>query len=436
MNNHRIEHLIAIIDDCINRQVNQIIHHLSFQRLESAWRGLYMLIEAASNSQYIIIRFLNETYHELNKDLSQAVEFDQSQLFKKVYTAEFDHPGGQPFGLIIGNYYFSHKPQAGANDSVDMLNQISKIAAASFAPFIAGVNPNLFGLDSFTEIKIPFQLDDVFRLTEYRRWKQLRKEEDIRYLGLVLPSILMRVPYNSNGVKLQNRFFKEEIVTHSDYLWGNASFAYGCVVIRSFIETGWFSDIRGYNPSVNQGGAAMLIRDYFNTDQYGFMPKVSVEYAFTDRQEKILNDAGLLALRDHRMIEKAVFYSSQSLHEPSHNSTKAGEVNAMISSMLHYVLCVSRFVHYIKIIMRDKVGKFVQREECERYLLNWLKKYCAANRGILSESKARYPLSDANVTLQEQRNIPGQYYCTIHIKPHYQLDNAQSYLKLVTHVGN
>ena len=244
----------------------------------------------------------------------------------------------------------------------------------------------------------------------------------------------MRQPYNSDGVKMRNRFFKEEVISHSDYLWGNASYAYGCVVIRSFIESGWFADIRGFNPTVNQGNAVTLEREYFHTDQFELMPKMSVEYAITDQQEKVFHDAGFIALRDHRLIEKSVFYSSQSLHQPERYSTKAGQSNARLSSMLHYVFCVSRFAHAIKIIMRDKVGKFITPEACESYLLSWIRKYYAASQSISSEAKARYPLSDANITLVERQSSPGKYFCTIHLKPHYQLDDIQSYLKLVTSV--
>ncbi len=434
MKNQTIEHLIAMINERINRQVNCILHHPDFQRLESVWRGLFMLIQTAGMSKYVVIRFLDISYRELSKDMDQAIEFDQSQLFKKVYSNEFDQPGGQPFGVLIGDYHFSHRSKMRMQNGVDLLRKIAEVCAAAFVPFVAGVDPSLFGLDSFTEFQMPFQLNDIFQQTEYQRWKNLREDEDIRYVALVLPRILMRVPYNNNGIKMTNRFFEENVTKHTDYLWGNASYAYGCVAIQSFIESGWFADIRGYNPSVGQGGSVKLERDYFYTDKAGVMPKMSVEYAITDKQEKIFHDSGFIALRDHRWIEKSVFYSSQSLHHPKRYSTTIGQANAKISSMLHYIFCVSRFAHYIKIIMRDKVGKFINPEECERYLLLWIRKYCAASQGMSEEARARYPLSDADVKVNEQRGAPGKYSCTIHLKPHYQLDDIQSYLKLVTNV--
>ncbi len=430
-----IEQLIGLIDLKINGLVNAILHHSEFQALEARWRGLQMLVEAA-DSPRVQIRVLDLSFAELNKDITNAIEFDQSQVFKKVYSAEYDQAGGQPYGLLIGDYYFSHKPVDGARDGMELLAGITQIAAAAFVPFIASLTPAFFGLDEFTEFQVPLRVDDLFTQVEHHRWRRLRKDDDARFLGLTLPRVLMRVPYNADGVKMQQRFYREKINKHSDYLWGSAAFAFGCVAIRCFKETGWFADIRGIQDGGESGGVVELARNYFTTDKFGFMPKSAVEYQFTDMQEKLLSEAGFLVIRDNRYIEKGVFSSSQSVQIPQKftRNADAANANARISTMLHYVLCVSRFAHYVKVIARDKVGSFIGAEDCERYLARWLQSYCSTTQGESSAARACYPLNDAKVEVEERPGMPGKYNCVIHLKPQYQLDVMETYLKLVTDV--
>lgn len=434
-NNIIIRKLIILIDEKINKQVNLIIHAPVFQALEASWRGIAMLMNATQNDHDIHIKLFNMSAKALAKDMEHAVDFDQSALFRKMYSEEFDQAGGQPYGLVIADYYFSHKPQKDIPDSISVLAELAKIGASAFCPIITSINASFFGIDNFSEIQVPFKISDLLQQSEYTRWKQLRDYEETRYLGFTLPKIRMRKPYNADGIKIKNRFFKEETTTHQHYLWGNACYAFAYAVIKSYKETGWFSDIRGMNQEINHGGMVDIYRDFFRTDENDLIPKIATEYAITDFQEKVFSDAGFIALRDNRVIEKGIFYSSQSLQKPRRYSTKTGTVNAKISSMLHYVLCASRFAHYIKVIMRDRVGSFLSVKECELFLDKWIHQYRAQNTDLTPEARAKYPLTHAKIKVHELPGLPGKYYCEMHLKPQYQIDDIESQLKLVTSVN-
>lgn len=429
-----ISTLIAEIDEKINRQLNLILHHPYLQRLEASWRGIAMVVDAAHGEKLINIKILNMSAKALAKDIEHAVDFDQSILFKKIYNEEYDQPGGLPFGLLIADYYFSHKPESDIPDGVSLLAELAKIGANAFCPIITGISPEFFGIDCFSEIHVPFKITDLIQQAGYIRWKKLRELEDSRFLGCVLPRIRMRKPYNAHVTRITNRFFKETVVNHDDYLWGNASYGYACVAIQSFKETGWFSDIRGMHHELASGGLVHGYRDHYDTDELKLIAKCATEYAITDAQEKTFSEAGFIALRDNRFIEKSIFYSSQSLQDPKRYTTKAGTVNAKISSMLHYVLCASRFAHYIKVIVRDKVGSFMSPKECELFLEKWLHHYRAQNTDLTPEARAKYPLTQAKIKVKELPGLPGKFNCTMYLKPHYQIDDIESQLKLVTQV--
>ena len=429
-----IGQLSAKIDKIINSQTNAILHHPNLQRLEGSWRGLWKVICEAGSNKEVIVRLLNISARELNKDISGAVEFDQSFLFKQIYTSEFDQAGGQPYGLLIADFYFSHKATVEFPDSVNLLKDIAKIAASAFTPFISSVSSELFGQESYKDTHISLRLDNLFKQKEYIRWKTLRKQNDTRYLGFTLPRCLMRSPYNGNGIKNKNRLFKEITNNHEDYLWGNASYAYACTAINCFLESGWFAEIRGLPSATNTGGSVNLSRDYYATDKPGLRAKPSVEYTFTDNQEKEITEQGYITLQDNQLIEKGVFYSCQSIQKPINYNTEISSSNFRMSTMLHYILCASRFAHYIKIIVRDKVGSFISANECENYLSNWLANYCSDSKSASLESKAKYPLNEAQVKVTEQAGQTGKYRCQINLKPHYQLDNIDASLALVTNI--
>lgn len=428
------EEMIGRLDALLNEQLNQIIHHPSFQRLESAWRGLLLLVNSINKTQFVKVRYLHLPLKTLSKELAAAVEFDQSLIFKKIYTEELDQPGGEPFGLLLGDYYFSHQAEGGAQDPMDCLQQMSKVSAAAFVPFITSVSASFFGLEDFAGLQSTVNLKLLLQSKEYHRWHKLRQSDYAHFLGLTLPRILMRKPYNHHGVRLTQRSFTEKVTNHEDYLWGNACYAYAAVVARCFQESGWFMGIRGVAANDNKPGLLDLNRDLFDADVTGMMPKMVTECLVTDQQEKQFSDAGFIALRDHQMAERSVFYSSQSVKLPKPTRDQLDMTTAKINTMLHYVLCASRFAHYVKVIIRDKIGAFTNAEACEHYVTQWLSKYCSAARGQSQDVMARSPLSAADVVVKEIAGSPGKFYCAMSISPHSQLDDIQSQLKLVTHV--
>ena len=426
--------LIQHIDAVINKQINIILHNSLLQKLEASWRGLLLLLNAREDDTSTVIKILNISAKVLAKNIEHAVDFDQSALFKKIYEQEFDQPGGQPFGLIIADYYFNHNIQPDIPDCIYLLRELAKIASSAFCPIVVGIAPNFFGINSFSEIQIPFQVKDLLQQKEYERWKQIRIEEDSHYLGLVLPRIRMRPLYQAITSSAHNRFFTESAEHHDDYLWGNASYAFACTVITSYRETGWFSDMRGIHQKDSKGGVVDIYRDYYSTDEDNLIAKNATEYAITDTQEKILSEAGFIVLKDNRYLEKAIFYNMQTLQQPIKFTTKTGTVNASLSSLLHYVLCVSRFAHYIKMILRDRIGGFSSARECELFLDSWLHQYRAQNTTLTRDVRTKYPLREAKVKVTENKSMPGKYHCIMHLKPQYQIDEIELQFRLITQV--
>lgn len=433
---NQLKVLILQLDETINRQLDEILADETFQRLEAIWRGLHMLLQAKGNDTQIKIKLLDISLAELSKDLLNAMEFDQSQLFKKIYTNEFDQAGGEPMGLLIGDYYFSHQSSAEVRDSVAVLENLAKIAASAFCPMVVGASANLFGLNTFAEFTPHLQFQKYFQQKEYQRWQQLRSQEDLRFIGLALPKILLRLPYN-HRVALEHRFYRQNTQGNKTHLFGNAAFAFAVVVIQAFKTSGWFADIRGIHPDKVSGGVlSNLVRDHFPLSEMNLHTSLATEVYFNDQQEKQLADLGLLPLCDVPLHDYAVFYSCQSLQSAKTYEKNSAQTNAKISSMLHYMLCISRFAHYLKVIMRDQIGSFISAEDCEAKLRHWILKYCAASENSSEASKAKYPLHQAEVKITAVPGISSKYVCTVHIKPHYQLDAVQSQLKIMTELGN
>jgi len=430
-----IQRHIALIDELLSKQVNMILHHKRFQQLESSWRGLYYLVNQATGTdvQKLKIRILDISWKALSKDLSRAIEFDQSELFNKIYNREFGHPGGEPFGILIGDYYITHKLHKNvATQDIRTLQSLSKVAAAAFAPFITSVEPAIFGLDSFADLHSSLNLNNIFQQAEYFEWKQFRNNEDARFIGLVLPHTLMRLPHEQ-AEQTKKFCFQETVNALNDYLWGNAAYCFAAVTIRAFNQSGWLADIRGVEQDKISGGLVLdLPRHSFSTDKQDLICKYATDVCITDKQEKILSDLGFISLCECKYMELAAFYGCQSMQiSKSFEHTSAAN-NAKLATMLQYMLCVSRFAHYIKVLVRDKVGSFINAEECERYLENWLMQYTAAGEDLTTDIKAKYPLREARIQVQDRPEKPGCYLCFIHLRPHYQLDQLQSQLHLIT----
>jgi len=434
-----ISYQIAKIDEMLNESVNAILHHPKFQKLEAAWRGLLFLTMEAEEVDDVKIRFLDVSWPQLVRDIDRAIEFDQSNLFRKVYNAEFGVAGGEPYGVLLGDYFVRHKPGPGyKTDDVNTLREISQVAAASFAPFIASADPALFGLDDFHGLGLPINYEAIFSQAEYRSWNSFRESEDSRFIGLTVPKMLMRLPYEHDTFRSDRFNFKEDVSepNNKNYLWGNACYAFGAILIQSFARNAWFTDIRGSHEGIDAGGVvADLPVPSFKTDKAGVALKYSTDVLITDFSEKLLSEHGFIPFCHDRNTMHAVFYGNQSVQGAQHYDKKIAEINAKMSAMLQYVLCASRFAHYIKVIGREKVGSFFSAEECENYLHKWLLSYSTASVGGSEEHLAKYPLSEAKVEVKEVLGKPGVYSCITHLKPHMQLDQMVTAVKLVTELA-
>lgn len=430
---------VARLDALLNEQVNAILHHPRFQKLEASWRGLRYLVEQVPEGENIKIRVLSVTWKELERDVVRALDFDQSQLFHKVYDDEFGTPGGEPFGVLLGDYAVRHTPgPEHPVDDVATLTGIASVAAAGFAPFITGVHPALLGLNSFGELERPLNLPKTFEQLEYLKWRTFQAREEARFVGLTLPQVIMRLPYQDSTDRVDGFRFREEAGApdRHAYLWGNAVYAFGGVLIRAFAQTGWFASIRGVERGENRLAGGGLVTGLpvqsFATDRPGLIPKCPTDVIISDVQEKELEDLGLIPLCYCQDTELAVFYGNQSVQRPKVYDELAATVNASLSAMLQYTLCVSRFAHYLKVISRDRIGSFAGPEKCEEYLRRWLTGYTMASDTATAEMKARYPLREAQVQVREVRGRPGTYACVIHLRPHFQLDQMVTAVRLVT----
>ncbi|CBK41702.1 conserved protein of unknown function, COG3517 [Nitrospira defluvii] len=416
---------IADIDKVLSAQLNAIMHAPEFQKLEGAWRGLHYLVMQSETSTMLKIRVLNISKDELRKDLEKAVEFDQSALFKKVYEEEYGTFGGAPYGALIGDYEFGRHPQ-----DLALLEKVSNVAAAAHAPFISAAAPGLLGLEDFTDLPNPRDLAKKFETPDYAKWKSFRESEDSRYVGLTLPHVLMRLPYGPDTVPVENFNFKEDVdgTDHSKYLWGNAAYAMGARLTDAFAKYGWTAAIRGV-----EGGGRVdgLPTHTFRTDEGEIALKCPTEIAITDRREKELSDLGFIPLVHCKGTDFAAFFGAQSCQKAKKYDTDAANANARLSTQLQYLLAMSRFAHYLKSIMRDKIGSFMTRKDCEDFLNRWISKYVVSTEDAGQEIKAKFPLKEARVEVAEVAGKPGVYRAIAFLKPHFQLDELTVSLRLV-----
>jgi type VI secretion system protein ImpC len=401
------------------------MHHPEFQKLEAAWRGLHYFVMQSETSTQLKIRVLNVSKDEVRKDLEKAVEFDQSALFKKVYEEEYGMFGGAPYGALIGDYEFGRNPQ-----DIGLLEKLSNVAAAAHAPLFTAANSALMGLDSFTDLPNPRDLAKKFETPDYAKWKSFRESDDSRYVGLALPHILMRLPYGPDTVPVETFNFKERVdgTDHSKYVWGNAAYAIGARLTDAFAKYGWCAAIRGV-----EGGGRVdgLPTHTFRTDDGEIAMKCPTEIAITDRREKELSDLGFIPLVHCKGTDYAAFFGMQSCQKSKKYDTDSANANARLSTQLQYMMAMSRFAHYLKAIMRDKIGSFMTRKDCENFLNRWISKYVVSNDDAGPEIKAKFPLKEARVEVAEVPGKPGCYRAVAFLKPHFQLDELTVSLRLV-----
>jgi type VI secretion system protein ImpC len=416
---------VAQIDHLLSLQLNQILHHPKFQQLEGTWRGIRYTLENSETSSNLKIKVFNASKKEVLRDLQRVPEFDQSQTFKKVYEHEFGVYGGEPFACLLGDYEFGR-----GSEDVEFLERMSQVAAAAHAPFIASSAPELLNMDSFTQMDSPRDLAKVFDTTEYARWKGFRLSEDSRYVCLTMPRVLMRVPYG-NETKPVDAFHYEEGVTgndHSQYLWGNAAYALGARITNAFSKYGWCAAIRG----VEGGGLVDSLPTHnFRTEEGDLALKCPTETLITDRREKELGDLGFAPLVHCKGTDYAAFFSVQTCQKPRLYDTDQANANARLSAQLPYIMAVSRFAHYLKAMMRDKVGSFTSKKDCEVFLNRWISNYVTQDDMASHAIKAQYPLREARIEVIENKAKPGVFRAIAYLRPHFQLDELNVSLRLV-----
>jgi type VI secretion system protein ImpC len=421
--------MIAAIDKKLSDQINQILHQEEFQKLEGAWRGLNHLVSNTETDEMLKIRVMNIAKGDLAKTLKRykGTNWDQSPLFKRIYEEEYGQFGGEPFGCLVGDYYFDHSAP-----DVELLGELAKIAASAHAPFIAAASPTSMQMDSWQELSNPRDLTKIFETPEYAAWRSMRESEDAKYIGLAMPRFLSRLPYGARTNPVQDFNFEEDTgaADHGKYTWANAAYAMAVNINRSFKEYGWCSRIRG----IESGGAVENLPAHsFPTDDGGVDMKCPTEIAIADRREAELAKAGFMPIVHRKNSDFAAFIGAQSLHKPAEYDDPDATANANLAARLPYLFATCRFAHYLKCIARDKVGSFKERDEMQRWLQDWIVQYVDGDPAHSSEStKASKPLAAAEVIVEEVEGNPGYYTSKFFLRPHYQLEGLTVSLRLVS----
>ncbi|MDR3160105.1 MAG: type VI secretion system contractile sheath large subunit [Spirochaetaceae bacterium] len=425
-----IQGIIAELDKKLSEQINQIIHHPEYAQLESAWRGLDYLVRNTPTSESLKIKVLNISKADVGKTIKRykGTAWDQSPLFKKIYEEEFGTAGGEPFGALVGDFYFNHSAQ-----DIEILRGIAQIAAAAHAPFVSSVDPSLLNLSSWQELANPRDIAKIFSTPEYQAWRAFRESDDSRYVALTLPRVLGRAPYGATSNPVEEFDFEEDTGAgdSSKYNWVNAAYAMGSVINRSFSNYGWCANIRG----VESGGIVEGLPTHsFPADDGGTVAKCPTEIAITDRREAELSASGLLPLIHWKNTDYAVFLGGQTANKPAEYDSADATANASLSARLPYIFAASRFSHFLKCIVRDKIGSFAERADMEAFLTKWINQYVTADPHASEEVKAKFPLAEAKVEVVDVEGAPGYYAARFYLKPHYQLEGLTASLRLVTKV--
>jgi len=424
-----IEAMIAEIDKKLSEQVNAIMHNAEFQQLESAWRGLHYLVNNTETDEMLKIKVMNISKNDLGKTLKRykGTAWDQSPIFKRIYEEEFGQFGGNPFGCLVGDYYFDQSPP-----DVELLGEMAKVSAAALAPFIAAASPTVMQMNSGQELANPRDLTKIFGTPEYAGWRSLRESDDSRYLALAMPRFLSRLPYGAKTSPVEEFNFEEETGggDHSKYTWTNAAYAMATNITRSFKTYGWCSRIRG----IESGGAVEGLPTHtFPSDDGGVDMKCPTEIAISDRREAELAKNGFMPLVHRKNSDFAAFIGAQSMQKPAEYDDPDASANANLSTRLQYMFACCRFAHYLKCIGRDKVGSFKERGDMEKWLNNWIMNYVDGDPANSSETvKAQKPLAAAEVTVEEVPGNPGYYTSKFFLRPHYQLEGLTVSLRLVS----
>jgi type VI secretion system protein ImpC len=430
-----IDRAIAAIDQKLSAQLNAVMHHPRFLQLEGTMRGLHYLVMNSETSTSLKLRVLNVSKRELNRDLTRAVEFDQSQLFKQIYENEFGMPGGEPYGALIGDYEWTAHP-----DDIETLRLISQVSAAAFAPFISGTHASMFGFQEWTELVRPRDLAKIFETQEYTKWRSLRDSDDARFVNLVMPRVIARLPYGAATKPIDEFAFEEAPLDdggrrlkmkHGEYCWMNAAYVLGSRLTDAFAQTGFCVAIRG---AEGGGKVENLPYDVFTSDDGDLDAKCPSEIGITDRREFELSNLGFQPLSHYKNTDYSVFFGAQSIQKPKKYDRPEATANAAISARLPYLMATSRFAHYLKVMARDWIGSFMEASDCERRLNRWINNYVNANESGGQEMKARFPLREARVEVKDIPGRPGSYNAIAYLRPWLQLEELTTSMRLVARI--
>ncbi len=431
---------IAAIDTTLSEQVDSILHDARLRRLEGTWRGIAWLVDGTDQSTRLKIKLLNAGWHEICRDLERAIEFDQSHMFRKIYEDEFGTPGGEPYGLLVIDHEVRHRPSPTARtDDVSALTALSGVAAAAFCPIILGASPTLLEVDSFADLASVIDIASPLRNADHARWRGLTTRPDMRFIGIALPRLLARPPWEDDGTRADAFRYAEYAPTSEERVWMSASYAFASVVARAFATYAWPADVRGVETDRIGGGLVDGVPlEPFRTDPGFTWCRASLEITWNDHQERALLDAGLMPLSAIPFSEELVFGAVRSLLVPQRYTgatAAAADANARLSSQINSILCASRFAHHLKMKGRQMVGSFKTADEIERQLQEWLTTYVNANVSSTGDSRARFPLVGGRVRVQELAAKPGHFGCVVQLQPHYQLDDVSATFQLVTDLG-
>lgn len=430
-----INEAIKKIDATLSRQLSKIIHEEKFKKLEGTWRGLNYLVMNSETGASLRIKLFNVSKKDLMKDLDKAVEFDQSQLFKKIYENEFGMPGGEPYGLMVGDYEFTNHPT-----DIDMLNKISNVAAAAFCPFVGAASSSLMGFDNWSELSNPRDLEKIFDSVEYAKWSSFRESDDSRFVTLAMPRVLARLPYGEATLPIDEFAFEETEISenkpttpllHDEYCWMNASYVLGVRITEAYAKYGWSTAIRGA-----EGGGKIenLPLHTFKTDEGDIDSKCPTEIGITDRREAELSKLGFLPVCHYKNTDYAVIFGGQTSQKPLKYDRPEATANAAISARLPYILATSRFAHYLKVMARDKIGSFMEASDCELWLNRWINNYVNANATTNQDLKSKYPLAAAKVEVKEIPGQPGAYHAIAWLRPWLQFEELTTSMRLVARI--
>jgi type VI secretion system protein ImpC len=426
-----IKRAVAEIDRKLSEQLNAIMHNERFLKLEGSWRGLHYLVMSSETSSSLKIRMLQASKKELARDLQKAIEFDQSQLFKKIYENEFGTPGGEPYGTLIGDYEWTHHP-----DDVETLRLVSNVAAGAFAPFISGVGAGMFGFNDWRELSKPRDLEKIFETAEYIKWRSFRDTEDSRFVSLVMPRVIARLPYGSN-TKAVDEFAYEEApkasngrdapMAHDNFCWMNAAYVMGARMTDAFAQTGFCTAIRG---AENGGKVSNLPTYTFISDDGDQDLQCPTEIGITDRREAELSKLGFLPLLHYKNHDYAVFFGAQTAQKPKKYDRPEATANAAISARLPYIMATARFAHFLKVMARDKIGSFMEADDCEVWLNRWIQNYVDP----MGSDRAKFPLREAKIEVKEIPGAPGSYNAVAHMRPWLQMEELTTSMRMVARI--